>query len=101
MYRNISESELYHLAWRNDNPKRLRLAPNVVKLVERFNNVSYWVATEIVMVTTLRERVQVLRKFIQVAEHLAQLSNYNGVMEVIGGINMWAVTRLKSTWDVN
>ena len=27
------------------------------------------------------------------------MRNFNGVMEVIGGINMWAVTRLKQTWE--
>ena len=41
------EQELFNLAWKG--PKAKTLCPNVVTLVERFNNVSYWVATEILL----------------------------------------------------
>ena len=39
LFRSIQESELFKLSWRTDNPKRMTLAPNVCKLVERFNTV--------------------------------------------------------------
>jgi len=96
-FKSIQESELYHLAWKSDD--KLKVAPNVCKLVERFNTVSYWVATEIVMQSSLKDRVTILKKFISVAENLRDMNNFNGVMEIIAGINMWAVTRLKNTWE--
>jgi len=96
-FKQIQESELYKLAWKGEN--RLKVSPNVCKLFERFNTVSYWVATEIVMQTMLKDRVNTLKKFIIVAEHLRDMNNFNGVMEIIAGINMWSVTRLKNTWE--
>jgi hypothetical protein len=32
-------------------------------------------------------------------QHLLTLNNFNGVMEIIGGLNYHAVSRLKSTWE--
>jgi len=97
---NIEDSEFLHLNWKCENQKqRKKLAPHIVKLVERFNLVSYWVATEIVMQTEAKPREKTVRKFISVAEHLRELNNFNGVMEIIGGLNLWPVQRLKQTWE--
>jgi hypothetical protein len=37
-------------------------------MTERFNKISYWVATEIVSIPQLEPRVQMLARFIQLAE---------------------------------
>jgi len=97
---SIEGSEFLHLNWKSEDVKqRKKLAPHIVKLVERFNLVSYWVATEIVMQTDAKQREKTVRKFISVAEHLRELNNFNGVMEIIGGLNLWPVQRLKQTWE--
>lgn len=97
---SIEGSEFLHLNWKSEDVKqRKKLAPHIVKLVERFNLVSYWVATEIVMQTEAKQREKTVRKFIAVAEHLRELNNFNGVMEIIGGLNLWPVQRLKQTWE--
>jgi len=98
MFSAIADSELLHMGWKNENPRRKQEAENIIKMVDRFNLVSYWVATEIVMQPELKQREKTVRKFIQVAENLRDLNNYNGVMEIIGGLNLWSVTRLKQTW---
>jgi len=98
MYKEVEDGEFLHLNWKKDDAKKKRLAPNVINLVERFNSVSYWVATEIVMQTDLKTRIQVLKKFIGVAERMKAIGNFNGVMEIIGGLNQLAVQRLKETW---
>jgi len=98
MYKNLLESEFFNLAWRSD--KKVKVSPNIAKLIDRFNAVSYWVATEIVMTIDLKERANVLRKFISVAESLKEMNNYNGLMEIVGGLNMWSITRLNETWNL-
>jgi len=94
LFREIRDNELL-----NYNPKNKKRSPNISRMVERFNSVSYWVATEIMMQTELKQRISVLKKFIDVAQRLKEMNNFNGVMEVIGGLNMFVVTRLKGTWE--
>jgi hypothetical protein len=99
IFKDIQDVEFHHLNWKKEDPKvRRRLAPNILRMVERFNTVSFWVATEIVMKTDIKERVTALKKFISVAEALAAMNNFNGVMEVIAGLNLFAVERLRNTW---
>jgi len=99
LFYKIVDAEFFHMAWRKENDERTKVAPNVVKLVDRFNKVSYWVATEIVMSTNIKDRVNLMKKFIAMAEHLRDMGNFNGVMEVVAGLNLWSITRLKETWE--
>jgi len=94
----IHDSEFHHSNWKNDSTKKF--AKNVCAMVDRFNVVSYWVATEIVMQTDLKMRVSLLKKFSQIAECMRDLGNFNGLMEIIGGLNSMSVQRLKATWEV-
>jgi len=96
IFQKIAHTEFHHLNWKKEDGKKI--APHILALVERFNQVSYWVSTEIVMQSELRERVNAIRKFVVIAEHLRDLGNYNGVMEIIGGLNSFVVTRLQATW---
>lgn len=99
IFKDIQDVEFHHLNWKKEDPKvRRKLAANILRMVERFNTVSFWVATEIVMKTDIKDRVVALKKFIAVAESLAQMNNFNGVMEVIAGLNLFAVERLRNTW---
>ena len=48
----------------------------------------------------LKERVEALTKFIELCQLLFEFNNYNGVNEVLSGINSSPVRRLKKTWAV-
>jgi len=68
-------------------------------MVDRFNQVSYWVSSEVVMQTDLKKRQTLLKKFITIAEQMKEIGNFNGLMEIIGGLNSMPVHRLKSSWE--
>jgi len=95
-FRRITDTEFHHLNWKKE--ERLEVAPHIVRLVERFNQTSYWVSTEIVTIADQKDRANAIKKFITIAEHLRELGNYNGVMEIIGGLNSFVVSRLQNTW---
>lgn len=57
-----------------------------------------WVATTIIEVQDERKRPSVIEFWIKVAEKLAEMNNFLGVMEMIGGLGNNAVARLKKTW---
>ena len=60
---------------------------------------SRWVTYEIVHRVQLKSRVSALEKLIKLAEELLKLNNFNGVMEILSGINSSPVRRLKKTWE--
>ena len=41
-----------------------------------------------------------LKRFIMIAEISRQRNNYNAVMQILAGINMHSVSRLKEVWEV-
>jgi RasGEF domain/RasGEF N-terminal motif len=73
-------------------------APSVEAIISRFNLVSNWVATEVLMPTSTKQRVAVLKHFVQVALKCRALNNFNTLLEITAGLNMAPVRRLKKTW---
>jgi hypothetical protein len=65
-FRLILPSELRKQVWNKANPEET--SPNVTKIIKRFNETSYWFASEIVMQPNLKQRIAVLRKIITIAE---------------------------------
>jgi len=92
----IRPFEFLGQAWTKKD-KEVR-APNILTMIKRFNQVSGWVAQEIVTCKGLSERREVLKKVIDVAEMLKQYQNFNGLMEIISALLQTPVYRLKQTW---
>lgn len=57
-------------------------------------------ATEIIAVTDLDKRREVLKWFVNFADALREMRNYNALMAVVAGLNFAALNRLKHTWKV-
>eukprot|EP01102_Stenamoeba_stenopodia_P021387 TRINITY_DN860_c0_g2_i1.p1 TRINITY_DN860_c0_g2~~TRINITY_DN860_c0_g2_i1.p1 ORF type:complete len:907 (+),score=203.20 TRINITY_DN860_c0_g2_i1:330-3050(+) len=95
MWKNIVCPELYKCAWSKNIDD---VAKNVVAITKRFNTVSYWVTTEIVSTTNSSQRLEMLRRFIDIGSFLLKLNNFNGAMQIYAALNMGATQRLKSTW---
>jgi len=94
IFSKVNTSEL--LNW-NGNDKE-KNSPNLLQLVNSFNKISLWVASEILMTENAKDRVQVVERFIKIAEALRDLQNYHGMTEVHGALKMVCIQRLKSIW---
>jgi hypothetical protein len=94
IFRKIADTELLDVAWVRAKEK----APNVLKMVDMFNKISYWVATQILSESDVKERTWTIRRFINIAEKLFELNNFQSLMEVVAGLSMTAVERLKRSW---
>nr|AAN46870.1 nucleotide exchange factor RasGEF A [Dictyostelium discoideum] len=95
IYRNIKPPELLNQSW--NKTKLKSRAPNVLKMIDRFNSVSMWVATMIIQTTKVKARARMMTRFIKIADHLKNLNNYNSLMAIIAGLNFSSVYRLKYT----
>ncbi|KAJ3435491.1 ras guanine nucleotide exchange factor i-related [Anaeramoeba flamelloides] len=97
IFSKIRPAELLNCAWSKEKLKHR--AKNVLKMTNRFNAMSEWVATLIIKPERVRQRVKVLKKFINIAHHLYNLNNFNSLISVLSGINSSAVHRLSFTFE--
>ncbi|XP_041097519.1 rap guanine nucleotide exchange factor 3 isoform X2 [Polyodon spathula] len=72
---------------------------NLQRFMLRFNEVQYWVATEMCLCSEMGRRAQLLRKFIKIASILKEQKNLNSFFAVMFGLGNSAVRRLSLTWE--
>ncbi|XP_059140453.1 rap guanine nucleotide exchange factor 4-like [Physella acuta] len=75
------------------------ISANLEQLLKRFEQLQYWVVTEMVLVTNLGKRVQILRKFIKLAQHCKEMNNFHAFFAITMGLGHLAVSRLSQTWE--
>jgi hypothetical protein len=88
--------EFYHAVFAGKDKDKL--APNIARYIKRFNDVSAWVASSIVLAPKKKQRANILSKFIQVMDELRRIRNFNGMMAFYSALNLGAIQRLKKTW---
>jgi len=95
IYSTIKPVELLNQAW--NKPKLKYRSPNVLRLIGRSTAISMWVASCVLWQPTLKERIRVLTKLINIADHLRKMNNFNSLMALIAGLNTAPIYRLKHT----
>eukprot|EP01087_Luapelamoeba_hula_P017333 TRINITY_DN5450_c0_g1_i1.p1 TRINITY_DN5450_c0_g1~~TRINITY_DN5450_c0_g1_i1.p1 ORF type:complete len:869 (+),score=118.69 TRINITY_DN5450_c0_g1_i1:158-2764(+) len=96
-FQAIKSEELLGTRW--NSSKKHSLSPNIVGMSTSFNQISMWIASEVLRQRALKRRKAIVSLFIELGVHLYQLNNFNTLMAVISGLEMSAVHRLKSTWN--
>ena len=66
LYRAIRPWECLGLAWSKKDKETK--APNILKMIQRFNQVSQWIATEIVSTDSLKQRIALVKHIIEIAD---------------------------------
>eukprot|EP00041_Stephanoeca_diplocostata_P032407 m.1037421 g.1037421 ORF g.1037421 m.1037421 type:complete len:369 (-) comp24143_c0_seq10:104-1210(-) len=96
-FEQIGPEELRGEAWTKKN--KCELAPHVIGFTRRFNDVSYWVITEILRHDELSQRARCLSHFIYTAKCLRELNNVNGLLAIMSGLGSASIHRLRDTWE--
>eukprot|EP01132_Coremiostelium_polycephalum_P001190 gene1190-1503_t len=96
-YSQIKPNECINLAFSKAGKEEN--SANIVNIIKRSNIIPLWVATEIVQEERLTKRANIIKKFISIADHCRNLNNFNAVMEILSGLNLTPVFRLKKTWE--
>lgn len=92
----IRPKEFFQNGWTKDD--REKVSPNIVSMIKRANIISKWVAYEILSCDFPKDRSQVISKYIKIAAYCRKLNNFNTLFEIIAGLNLNCVYRLKKTW---
>lgn len=69
-------------------------------IITRFNLMTSWVTSEILLTRASNERVQVIQKFIHIAAHSRKLQNFSTVMQITLALASPTVQRLTKTWSL-
>jgi len=96
LFRSIRPKECFGQAWNRKG--RDRTAPNITATVERFNQVSNWVATELVVERDLRSRVKKLDLMVSWMLACYELQNFHATLQFVTALNSSSVSRLRNTW---
>ncbi|NXA12695.1 RPGF3 factor, partial [Sapayoa aenigma] len=98
LFKSIHQVEMIHYIV---GPQRFHevTTANLERVMRRFNELQFWVATELCLCPDAARRAQLLRKFIKLAAHLKEQKNLNSFFAVMFGVNNTAVTRLARTWE--
>ncbi|XP_064140404.1 rap guanine nucleotide exchange factor 3 isoform X3 [Loxodonta africana] len=102
LFNSIHQVELIHYVL---GPQHLRTVTtaNLERFMRRFNELQYWVATELCLCPVPGLRAQLLRKFIKLAAQsshsLKEQKNLNSFFAVMFGLSNSAVSRLAHTWE--
>lgn len=94
---NMHEFELIYTVFGRHNFKHITANLNV--FLRHFNEMQYWVVTQVCLSQSLSKRVQILRKFIKIAAHCREMQNLNAFFAIIMGLSNMAVARLTQTWE--
>jgi len=97
LFYSLHEYELiYHVA--GAQPFR-KVKSNLDLFLRRFNEIQFWVVTEMCLANTIGKRVQLLRKFIKLAAYCKEFQNLNAFFALVMGLSNVAVSRLTQTWE--
>ncbi len=93
IFKRIAPREFLNQAWQREN--KAIIAPNIIRMIGRFNQISYWVATEVLTKQDRKTQVKIIKKFIKTAYICYHLGNFNSMMEILSGLNNISISRLK------
>ena len=96
IFRKVDANELINSLWTKVD--KLKYAPNVSRLIDRFNKLSNWVCEEILAYDSSRMRALIVEKFIRIGSELKEINNYNDCLTIVVALNSLQIKSLNKTW---
>ncbi|ODN00672.1 Rap guanine nucleotide exchange factor 4 [Orchesella cincta] len=97
LFKCVHEYELIYRVFGRHHFRKI--TSNLDVFLRRFNEIQFWVATEILMTSNLSKRVALFRKFLKLAAYCKEYQNLNAFFAIVMGLGNVALTRLTQTWE--
>jgi len=98
LYQRIKPWEFLNQGWTKKDEEPIP-SPHIVAMTSHFNHVAEWIAIEVLEAGSVKKRAKVVTRVIEMAVELRKLNNFNGIMEVLAGLQTTAIYRLRHTWS--
>ena len=98
LFLKIEVKELISSNW--TKPDKYKISPSIMKLIDRFNNLSLWICEEILSYDYKETRAKVIEKFLKIANICRKLNNFNDCINVVTSLNSLPVKILKKSWEI-
>lgn len=100
LFKLITRDEILNLecSGSKSKPKKEQLLPNVIAMNRQFNQVTYWVVSQILHHQLPRTRAELISHFIRTAKRLHQLNNLHSSFACISALLSSPIYRLDRTW---
>ncbi|KAL4973498.1 ras guanine nucleotide exchange factor domain-containing protein [Aspergillus desertorum] len=89
-----------HVSISGPDKDKIESLKHVNRMIKQFNHVAFFVASVILLRDKPKHRARALEKFMNIAQKLRRLNNYNSLGAVIAGINGTPVHRLNQTREL-
>ncbi|KAI9371511.1 ras guanine nucleotide exchange factor domain-containing protein [Aspergillus egyptiacus] len=89
-----------HVSISGPDKDKIQSLKHVNRMIKQFNHVAFFVASMILLRDKPKHRARALEKFMNIAQKLRRLNNYNSLGAVIAGINGTPVHRLNQTREL-
>ncbi|RLV95771.1 Guanine nucleotide exchange factor LTE1 [Spathaspora sp. JA1] len=110
MLQEIDWRELIELKWNKEltpvnswleiivNDKYYDQNKGVNLVIARFNLMVNWIISEILLTKGAQERINIISRFIHIAQNCYALQNYSTLMQIILALTSERIQKLKETW---
>ncbi|GAM29062.1 hypothetical protein SAMD00019534_122380 [Acytostelium subglobosum LB1] len=95
IFKDVEARELLNQNF--NKPKMKYRSPNVMRMIYRSTQVSFWVARLILLEGKKEKRLKVFEKIIDIAKALLKINNFNTLMSLVAGLSLTPIHRLKKT----
>lgn len=95
MMHQLKQKDFVHDNWK----QRPDLSPNINKLIDRFNEVSSFIAASI-LIDNDQQRANAISFWINVMDTSRKMKNYHLVSEIDAALSCLPIKRLKNTWKL-
>ncbi|KAL4891683.1 ras guanine nucleotide exchange factor domain-containing protein [Aspergillus ambiguus] len=89
-----------HVSISGPDKDKIQSLKHVNRMIKQFNHLAFFVASVILFRDKPKHRAKALEKFMNIAQKLRRLNNYNSLGAVIAGINGTPVHRLSQTREL-
>ena len=97
LFKKIHLNEITNSNWMSK--EKQKISSNLLKMINQSTSTTMWIITQILSEFDIKERAKIIKFFILVAQKCKELSNYDGVMSIIGALQTCSIDRLKKTWS--
>ncbi|KAH0793504.1 RasGEF domain containing protein [Histomonas meleagridis] len=95
--RSITASEFIGCGWSSFD--KWKLAPNITKMMEHFNQISQWIVASIVLAKDLASRTKILEVWLKILDASWDFLNFQLVFIIYGALCSPSVNHLTKLWD--